>query len=364
MTANHFPGPLSGIKVLEFVSIGPGPHCAMMLADLGADVVRIDRAGGNGWPNPIADRGRATVELDIRSEAGRQNCLAAAAKADVIIEGMRPGVMEKLGLGPEVLCDLNPRLIFGRMTGWGQDGPWAKKAGHDINFIALSGALAAMGEPGQPPRPPLNLVGDFGGGSMFLVTGILAALFERERSGRGQIVDAAIIDGTNSLMSFFAGLLPGKQLSMDRSLNPLAGGAPNYRCYACADGRYIAVGALEAHFYTTLLKSIGARPALLAELADVASWPRQCEELAAIFTSRTLTTWCDLLDNVDACTAPVLEAHEAAQHEQALARQGFVQHAGFAQSGPAPRFSRTPGQITASRDGRSALASWGVAISD
>jgi len=354
--------PLAGVKVLEFISIGPGPHCAMLLADFGAEVVRIDRPGGNGWPNPIADRGRATLELDIRGDAGRAVCLAAADKADVLIEGMRPGVMERLGLGPELLCERNPRLVYGRMTGWGQEGPWARKAGHDLNYIALTGALAAMGEPGRAPQPPLNLVGDGGGGSLYLAVGILAALFERERSGRGQVVDAAIVDGVNSLMTFFTGLLPGKLLSLARERNPLAGGAPNYRCYLCADGRYLAVGALEPHFYATLLKTIGARPGLVDELAHVAHWPRQCQELAALFRTRTRDAWCELLEGVDACTAPVLEADEAPEHPQMHARQSFVRHANLVQAAPAPRLSRTPARIGLARDGREVLASWGVAL--
>ncbi|MBS0612135.1 MAG: CoA transferase [Proteobacteria bacterium] len=356
------PAPLAGVKVLEFTSIGPGPHCAMLLADLGAEVVRIDRPGGNGWPNPIVDRGRAALVLDLHSEAGRGVCCAAADQADVLIEGMRPGVMERLGLGPEVLCTRNARLVYGRMTGWGQDGPWAHKAGHDLNYIALTGALAAMGEPGRAPSPPLNLVGDFGGGSLYLAVGILAALFERERSGRGQVVDAAIVDGVNSLMSFFAGLLPGKYLSMDRARNPLAGGAPNYRCYECADGRYLSVGALEPRFYESLLRAVGARPGLLQELGDAANWPRQCEELATLFRSRTQAAWCELLEGVDACTAPVLELEQAPDHAHLRGRQGFVHHQGLRQAAPAPRLSRTPARIGPTRDGWDVLAGWGVSF--
>ncbi|MFO1467419.1 MAG: CaiB/BaiF CoA-transferase family protein [Steroidobacteraceae bacterium] len=352
--------PLAGIKVLEFASIGPGPHCAMLLADLGAELVRINRSGGNGFPNPIADRGRASLEVDIRSEPGRTLCQAAAEKADVLIEGLRPGVMERLGLGPEELCRRNPRLVYGRMTGWGQGGPWERKAGHDLNYIALTGALAAMGDPGRSPQPPLNLVGDFGGGSLYLTVGILAALFERERSGRGQVVDAAIIDGVNSLMTFFSGLVNARVLSMDRALNPLAGGAPNYHCYECADGRFLSVGALERPFYERLLTAIGARPALLDEITDQAAWPRQCEELAALFKTRTRDAWCELLDPVDACTAPVLELDEAPGHPQMRGRQAFLVHEGQVQAAPAPRLSRTPGRIAPTRDGRTVLAGWGV----
>ena len=224
-------GPLAGVRVVEFASIGPGPHCAMLMADMGAEVVRIDRPGGNGWSNPIMERGRSVVTVDIRTAAGRDYCITAASCADVLIEGLRPGVMERLGLGPEPLLRQNPRLVYARMTGWGQDGPLAKAAGHDINYIALSGALAAIGVPNATAIPPLNLVGDFGGGSLFLAFGILAALWERQRSGRGQVVDAAIIDGVSSMMTMFAGTAPSGQLSLDRSLNILGGAAPFYRCY-------------------------------------------------------------------------------------------------------------------------------------
>lgn len=223
-------GPLQGLRVLEFAGIGPGPHCAMLLADMGAEVLRIEREGGNGWPNPVVDRGRKTLTLDIRSEAGRARCLELAQTADVLIEGYRPGVMERLGLGPEELLQRNRKLIYGRMTGWGQTGPLAKAAGHDINYIALTGALAAIRGESGTAIPPLNLVGDFGGGSLYLAVGILAALWERERSGQGQVIDAAIVDGVSSLMTFFAGLLPSGRIDMQRERNPLAGAAPNYRC--------------------------------------------------------------------------------------------------------------------------------------
>jgi alpha-methylacyl-CoA racemase len=228
-------GPLTGLRVLEIVSIGPGPHCAMLLADLGAEVIRFDRPGGNGWPNPVVDRGRDSLVVDIREDAGRELCVAAAEKADVLIEGFRPGVMERLGLGPEVLLERNPRLVYARMTGWGQTGPLANVVGHDINFIALTGALAAMAPAGSPPRPPLNLVGDFGGGSLFLAFGIMAALWERNRSGAGQVVDAAIVDGVSSLMTMFAGLIPSGAISIDPERGVLNGAAPFYRSYRCAD---------------------------------------------------------------------------------------------------------------------------------
>lgn len=338
MTTN--PGPLAGLRVLEFASIGPGPHCAMLLADMGADVVRIEREGGNGWPNPVADRGRAVMVLDIRSEAGRERCLELADQADVLIEGFRPGVMERLGLGPEVLCARNPRLVYGRMTGWGQSGPLSKAAGHDINYIALTGALAAIGGCEGTAIPPLNLVGDFGGGSMFLAFGIMTALWERERSGQGQVVDAAIVDGVSSLMSFFA----GSSLELAREQSLLGGAAPYYRCYACADGREIAVGPLEPQFYRELLERSDAPEHLYEGREEPVNWARQGECLAELFATRTQAEWCALLEGSDACFAPVLTLDEAPQHPHLQARGVYQELDGRLQVAPAPRLSRTPGQ--------------------
>ena len=352
-------GPLAGLRVLEFVGIGPGPHCAMLLSDLGAEVVRIDRAGGNGWPNPVVDRGRAVVEVDIRSAEGLAFCLEAAEVADILIEGFRPGVMERLGLGPDVLLERNPRLIYGRMTGWGQTGPLAQAAGHDINYIALAGALDGIGQKGEPATPPLNLVGDFGGGSMFLAFGVLAAVIERQSSGRGQVVDAAIIDGVGSLMTMFAGLLPSGRISLDRMANPLGGAAPFYRCYLCADGKEISVGPIEPHFYAELLERIGAPAELRSAAADAAGWAEQSEQLAAIFRTRTAGEWCALLEGSDACFAPVIPLQEVARHPHIQARNSYVDHDGLEQVAPAPRFSRTPGAIQASSDdGREVVARW------
>ncbi|MBB6427208.1 CaiB/BaiF CoA-transferase family protein [Sphingopyxis sp. JAI128] len=352
-------GPLAGLRVLEFAGIGPGPHCAMLLADLGAEVVRIDRAGGNGWPNPVVDRGRSTVTIDIRSDEGRAFCYDAADRADVLIEGFRPGVMERLGLGPDVLCERNPRLIYGRMTGWGQSGPLAQAAGHDINYIAVTGALAAMGAAGEPAMPPLNLVGDFGGGSMFLAFGIMAALWERQASGRGQVIDAAIIDGVTSLMTMFAGLLPEGRISMDRERNLLAGAAPFYRCYRCADGDEIAVGALEPQFYRQLIELSGAPTDLLEQQNDVAGWEVRSDRLADLFATRTLAEWCAILEGSDACFAPVLELAAAPDHPHLAARQTYVEADGLIQAAPAPRFSRTPGAIRPTKaDGHEIIARW------
>lgn len=341
-------GPLRGLRVLEFAGIGPGPHCAMLLADLGAEVLRIERKGGNGWPNPVVDRGRKRLTLDIRSDAGRERCLALAENADVLIEGFRPGVMERLGLGPQPMHARNPRLVYGRMTGWGQDGPLAHSAGHDINYLALSGALAAIGTPGGPATPPLNLVGDFGGGSLYLAFGILAALWERERSGQGQVVDAAIVDGVSSMMSFFAGLLPGGRISLERDRNLLGGAAPHYRCYRCADGREIAIGPLEPQFLAELLRRIEAPTGLLAGCADPANWPAQGRALADLFARKTQAEWCALLEGSDACFAPVLTLAEAARHPHMRQRGVYRDIDGVLHAAPAPRFSRTPGAIRGS----------------
>ncbi|MEJ6655197.1 MAG: CaiB/BaiF CoA-transferase family protein [Pseudomonas sp.] len=347
-TTEHSEGPLAGLRVLEFAGIGPGPHCAMQLADMGADVLRIERPGGNGWPNPVVDRGRTCITLDIRTEEGRQRCLELAQRADVLIEGYRPGVMERLGLGPEVLTELNPRLVYGRMTGWGQSGPLAQSAGHDINYIALTGALAAIGPAQGEAVPPLNLVGDFGGGSMFLTVGILAALLERERSGRGQVVDAAIVDGTASLMSFFSGLLPSGRIDMRQGQNLLGGATPWYRCYRCADGRQIAVGALEPAFYRELVQRSGAGEVLQQQASDSEAQAVQAEHWVRLFAQRSRDEWCDLLEGSDACFAPVLELEEAQHHPHMAARGIYQDIDGALHSAPAPRFSRSASAIRSS----------------
>jgi alpha-methylacyl-CoA racemase len=320
--------------------------------------VRIEREGGNGWPNPIVDRGRATMTIDIHTQKGLAICLDASDRADVIIEGFRPGVMERLGLGPEVLLARNARLIFGRVTGWGQSGPLAKAAGHDINYIALSGALAAMSRPGEPISPPLNLVGDIGGGSMFLTVGILAALYERQRSGKGQVVDAAIVDGVTSMMSVFAGLLHTGRLSLDHDRNHFGGGAPFYRCYACADGRQISIGPVEPQFYRQLLAAIGASDSLQSESSDTRGWAEQAAELARIFRTRTADQWRVLLEGTDVCFSPVLHLSEVPEHPQIKERGTYVNHEGLLQAAPAPRFSRTPGSIQRARDAREVLHGW------
>lgn len=350
-------GPLAGLRVIEFASIGPGPHCAMLFADLGADVLRIDREGGNGWPNPVVDRGRAVRTIDIRTAQGRDLCLDLAGHADVLIEGLRPGVMERLGLGPDACLARNSRLIYGRVTGWGQDGPLAQTAGHDINYIALSGVLAAIGRKGEAAAIPLNLIGDFGGGSMFLAFGILAALWERERSGRGQVVDAAIVDGVGSLMAMFAGLLPSGRISIDRDHNILGGAAPFYRSYLCKDGREVSVGPIEPKFFAELIEKL-ALPEFAISQHDTSRWDALGQALERTFLSQDQAHWTRLFDGSDACVFPVLELGEAMGHPHSSARLSYVEHGGLLQSAPAPRFSRTPGAIQGQRDADAMIADW------
>lgn len=362
MTEPRAAGPLVGLRVVEFASIGPGPHCAMLLADQGAEVIRIDREGGNGWPNPVVDRGRASMTLDIRTPEGRDAALAICDLADVVIEGFRPGVMERLGLGPETMSDRNPRLVYGRMTGWGQDGPLARVAGHDINYISLTGALAAIGPPGERSVPPLNLVGDFGGGSMFLAFGLMAALWERERSGKGQVVDAAIIDGVGSLMAMFTGLLPSGRITLDRARNPLGGSAPYYRTYLCADGGEIAVGAIEPQFWACLLRTIGVETDHPASLQREARWPEATRLVEQAFARKTRDEWADLLRTTEACAFPVLTIEEAMLDEHLSARGGYVEIDGMRHSAPAPRLSRTPGAIQPPRSGLDECRRWVAAM--
>jgi alpha-methylacyl-CoA racemase len=332
----------------------------MLLADLGADVLRIDRAGGNGWANPIVDRGRAVLTIDIRTDEGRDRCYQACDLADIVIEGFRPGVMERLGLGPKVLLKRNPRLIFGRVTGWGQQGPLARTAGHDINYIALTGALAAMGAPGDRAAVPLNLVGDFGGGSMFLAFGIMAALHERSHSGLGQVVDAAIIDGVNSLMTMFTGLTPGGRISLERADNILGGAAPYYRTYLCSDGKEIAIGPIEPQFWMEFLNKLGIDPTDPDISQDRDDWPATTRKLEKIFSQQDLLYWCSVFAQSDACVAPVLTADEAAAHPHHEARGSFLSNGSLIQAAPAPRFSRTPGQVRGTRSGEAELARWSV----
>jgi len=344
-------GPLSGIRVLEFAGAGPGPFCGMLLSDLGADVVRLDRPLPSvpARPDAMAEavggvlgRGRRSVALDLKDPDGLAGALDLVGSADVLLEGFRPGVMERLGLGPAVCLSRQPRLLYGRMTGWGQEGPLASTAGHDLDYIALTGALAAVGRPGEPPVPPLNLVGDFGGGGLLLAFGVLAALYETGRSGRGQVVDAAMVDGSALLMTMMFELRGRGSWVEEREANLNDGGAPFYRVYETADARHLAVAAMEARFYSRLLEGLGLREADLPPQWERAAWPATARTFADVIITRTRDQWCDLFEGTDACVAPVLTMTEAIGHPHNRARDAFVEVGGVAQPAPAPRFSRTP----------------------
>ena len=363
-------GPLSGIKVVEFEAIGPGPFCGMMLADMGADVIVIDRAGSadlglnrERWYDTMM-RGRRSVTLDMKSRDGAQAALELIGKADALIEGFRPGVMERLGVGPDVALAKNPRLVYGRMTGWGQDGPMAPRAGHDINYIALAGPLANIGRAGEGPVPPLNLVGDFGGGGMLLAFGIAAALVEAQRSGKGQVVDAAMCEGASLLSTMFHGMLAAKRWKEERGVNHLDTGAPWYETYATKDGKHVSIGSIEARFYADLLDRLGIAGEDLPKQHDRAGWPRLRERYAAAFKSKTRDEWCAVFEGSDACFAPVLTWSEAYQHPHNVARKSFIEVGGVKQPAPAPKFSRTPGEVKRKppergEGGGAALADWG-----
>ena len=339
-------GPLEGVRVIEIASLAPAPFGCMVLADRGADVLRVDRAERSGpEASPPADplvRGRRSVGLNLKDPAGIDLLLRLADDADVLVEGFRPGVAERLGFGPEACQRRNPRLIFGRMTGWGQDGPLAPTAGHDIDYIAISGALAPIGRAGERPVPPLNLVGDFAGGGMLLALGILAALVERERSGRGQVVDAAMVDGSALLTSFLYGLRASGAWQDQRGTNLLDGGAPFYDTYETADGGYVAVGALEPQFYAALLAGLGLAGADLPAQLDRSGWPELRRQFPAVFATRSRDEWARVFAGTDACVAPVLSMDEAATHPHAAARSAFTDVGGIVQPAPAPRFSRSP----------------------
>lgn len=340
-------GPLAGLRIVEFVGLGPAPFAAMQFADMGADVVRIARPDATPTiPDPISGRGRPTVEADLKDPDQAEMVRKLCDRADALIEGFRPGVMERLGLGPDVLLERNPRLVYGRMTGWGQTGPLASHAGHDINFIAITGALAAIGPAGNP-MPPLNLVGDFGGGAMFLVSGMLAALLSVQRTGTGQVVDAAICDGTIQLMTMAHDMAAAGHWRAQREANLLDGGAPYYGAYACADGVHIAIGPIEPQFFELFRQAIGLTDDAHALRADPRNWPALREEIAARILTRPSSEWLALLEHSDACVSPVLDLHEAAKHPHLVARQSFVELDGLIQPAPAPRFSVTPTEARA-----------------
>jgi alpha-methylacyl-CoA racemase len=365
-------GPLTGLRVVELAGLGPAPYACMLLAELGADVVRVDRPrGGSLIVDPEKDalnRSRPSVAVDLKSPAGRDVLLRLLDDADVLVEGLRPGVLERLGLGPDEALARNPRLVYARMTGWGQDGPLAERAGHDINYLGLTGALHAIGT-ADKPAVPLNIGADFGGGSMFLLVGILAALFERGTSGRGQVVDAAMVDGASSLVTMIYGMLGAGLWQDRRAANLLDGGAPFYDTYACADGRHVAVGALEPQFYAAFVEGLGLTGALPGGQYDLAHWPEHRRRFAEAFATRTRDEWADVFAGTDACVTPVLGLREAPVHPHLAARGTFVEQDGASLPGPAPRFSRTPGAVRGparrpGADTTAVLTDWGFSADE
>ena len=337
-------GPLQGVKVIEVGGIGPGPFCGMMLSDMGAEIVRVERKGQFAITEPKFDvlmRNRRSVEIDLRKEEGVSALLKMVEQADALQEGFRPGVMEKLGLGPDVCLRRNPRLVYGRMTGWGQEGPLAKAAGHDINYISLSGALHTIGRKGEKPVPPLNLVGDFGGGGMMLAFGMACALFEAQKSGKGQVVDAAMIDGSAVLMAMMYGFRASGFWVDERGANMLDGAAHFYDTYETADGKYVSIGSIEPQFYALLLKHTGIDDPDFQNQHDQSKWPAFKARLTEVFKTKTRDEWCRIMEGTDVCFAPVLSLDEAKDHPQSQTRNTFIEVGGVLQPAPAPRFSRT-----------------------
>ena len=367
-------GPLKGVKVVEFAGIGPGPFCCMLLADMGADVLRVDRAMnvGNDQYEPKYNnllRGRKNIALDLKHPDGVEAALKLCDQADIIIEGFRPGVMERLGLGPDVVFARNKKVVYGRMTGWGQDGPIAKTPGHDINYIALTGALYAIGSKESGPVPPLNLVGDFGGGALYMAMGALAAYIEAQKSGEGQVVDTSMVEGAASLMTAVYGMLADGRYIEERETNRLDGGCHHYNVYETSDGEHICIGSNEPQFYAEMLKTIGLDQANLPEQTDRKYWPEMTKRLAAIFKTKTREEWTELMEQKEICYAPVLRPSEAIKHHHNVARNTFVEVDGFPQPGPAPKFSRTEsmtpmGCAYAGEHTEEALGEWGFAATD
>lgn len=368
-------GPLAGIKVVELAGIGPVPFCAMALSDMGAEVLRVDRTVPSGLGitvDPKFDllkRGRRSVAVDLKHPRGAEVVLRLVEQADALIEGFRPGVMERLGIGPEVCMKRNSKLVYGRMTGWGQDGPMANDVGHDINYIALSGALHSIGAPGGKPIPPLNLVGDFGGGAMFLAFGIVSALLEAGKSGKGQVVDVSMVEGSAYLMSGIYGLHASGRWNRERGTNFLDTGAHYYNTYETSDGKYVSVGAIEPKFYEKLLERLGLAGEELPEQNDRGAWPEMCERLAAIFKTRTRDEWCGVMAGAEVCFAPVLAMDEVLGDPQNSARDSFLEIDGVVQPAPAPKFSRTIPDVQgppsrAGEHSREALAAWGMSADE
>ncbi|HZC15681.1 MAG TPA: CaiB/BaiF CoA-transferase family protein [Caulobacteraceae bacterium] len=360
-------GPLSGLKIVEFAGIGPGPFCGMLLSDLGADVVRIDRkGGGRGSKFAVTERGRRSIALDLKTPEAIEACLTLLERADATFEGFRPGVMERLGLGPEVALTRNPKLVYGRMTGWGQFGPLALAAGHDINYIALTGALAAIG--GDKPVPPLNLVGDFGGGALYLAFGLLAGVIHARATGEGQVIDCAMTDGSASLMAMFYGMLASGAWREGRGANLLDGGAHFYDVYQCKDDKWVSLGSIEPQFYALLLEKAGLDDPQFKLQMSRDDWSELKAKLAAVIRTKTRDEWTALMEGTDVCFAPVMGLKEAASHPHNAARETFVTIDGVVQPAPAPRFSATPGAIQApppavGADNEAALCDWGFARS-
>jgi alpha-methylacyl-CoA racemase len=368
-------GVLSGYRVIELAGIGPAPMCAMLLSDMGADVLRIDRTVDAGLGVPIKtkysllNRGRRSIALDLKRPEATEAVLRLVDQADALIEGFRPGVMERLGIGPDQCLARNPRLIYGRMTGWGQDGPLALAAGHDINYIALAGALYCFGRKGEAPVPPLNLIGDFGGGALYLALGIVGGLLEAQKSGKGQVVDAAMVDGAASLMTAIYGMRGAGLWSDQRGENLLDTGAHYYEVYETSDGKHVAIGSIEAKFYDELLRLSGLKGEELPRQNDRSSWPAMKERLKALFRTKTRDEWCRIMEGSDICFAPVLSMDEAPQHPHNRQRGTFVEQDGVIQPAPAPRFSRTPSAIqsppaNAGEHTETALRDWGFSASD
>ena len=350
--------PLTGYRIIELAGIGPGPYAGMLLSDMGADVILISRPGPSLLT--IHDRGKTPVAINLRDPEGAAVLLDLVGESDALIEGLRPGVVERLGIGPDAAMARNPKLVYGRMTGWGQTGPWAKTAGHDLNYISITGALGAMGRKGEPPMPPLNLIGDYGGGTMFLVTGILAALLQAERTGRGQVVDAAMIDGVNSMMSMFHALAGFGQWTWERESNLLDGGMPFYRCYETSDGKYMAVGCIEPQFFAEFLTLLEIDPEDFGGQMDKRQHAAQHAHLEALFKTRTRDDWAAVFDGSDACTSPVLDYVEAKDHPQNAARHALTPVGPFTHPRPAPVFGGDYGvpdyDIPAANSGRDAVA--------
>jgi alpha-methylacyl-CoA racemase len=363
MSKRH--GPLKDLKILEFAGIGPAPFCGRLFSDLGADVLRIDRAGGYDYDRYSVDtRGRRSVVLDLKDPKSKGTALELIGKADALIESYRPGVMERLGLGPEVALKRNPKLVYGRMTGWGQDGPMAEAPGHDINYVALSGALHALG-PKEKPAVPLNLIGDFGGGALWLAFGILAALRHVERGGEGQVIDCAMTEGVISTMGLLYGVFAAGRWKDERESNIIDGGAHFYNTYECADGEWIAIGSIEKPFYIALIDALGLKDPAFSDPRIEEKWPELKEKLKPVFRTRTRDEWCAHFEGTEVCYAPVLGLAEAPAHPHNKARGSFVDVDGVPQPRPLPRFSRTPGRIQgpptpAGTGGEEALRDWGI----